>query len=147
MKKKLGFLGIALASVLAIAAPTVASARDRDDFRRDRDHHEYREHRDRDRWEYRDRAYRPGVGFGIVIGNGASSQSAYQQGYQNGYSQGYQNGYYDQSGNWHAEPQRDGGYYDQRGNWQGDPQYQQPQYQQPQYQQQPDPRYYNQRRN
>ena len=59
MLKRFGIPALALASALAIAAPTITFARGRDDFRggRDFDHHII----------VRDRGYRGGFTFGVGV--------------------------------------------------------------------------------
>jgi hypothetical protein len=57
MLRSFGISALVLGSVLALAQPQVASARDRDDYRRDRDRREDRhrreEWREHERWEHR----------------------------------------------------------------------------------------------
>jgi len=98
MLKRFGLSTLALATALAVAAPAVSLARDRDDFRgRDFDRHERVEHRTYDR---RDRDYDRDRGrFGFSLGYRSAPAPA-------------ANGYYDQYGNWHPY-----GYYDQWGNY------------------------------
>jgi hypothetical protein len=87
MFKKLGISTLALAAVLAVAAPTASFARDRDDHRndhRDRGSREVIVHRDHDRF---------GFGVGIV---------APAAGYYDQFGVWHPYGFYDQFGVWHA---------------------------------------------
>jgi hypothetical protein len=100
MFKKLGITGLVLASVMAVAGPQVASARDRDDVRYSRDtradnqRHERAEWRDRDR-DRDDRRFRDRDDYARgYYGNGYRANGYYTNGY-------YANGYYDASGWWH----------------------------------------------
>jgi Ni/Co efflux regulator RcnB len=85
---------LTLAGIAMLAIPTIASARDRDDYvygrdGRRRDNHEWRErHREHERHEWREHERR---------------EREYYGGYNNGYynSPSYRNGYYDAYGNWH----------------------------------------------
>ena len=95
MFKKLGITGLVLASVMAVAGPQVASARDRDDARYSRDVRVERVDRDRDHWRGRDRDH----------DRDRDDRRFYNgRGYVNGYyGDGYYaNGYYDAAGCWHA---------------------------------------------
>lgn len=96
MLKRLGFSTLALATALAVAAPAVSLARDRDDFRRDNNRHERYEHRDNRYDKDRNR-----TGFSVSFG------------YNTAPARRVVNGYNDRYGKWHAVR----GYYDQRGNF------------------------------
>jgi hypothetical protein len=93
MWRTLGITSLVLGSALALA-PQVASARDRDDYRNDRNRYEDRDYRaparnqnrDRDEWRERQR------------GEGRNVRSYYN--YGNGYRDNRQ-GYYDRYGYWH----------------------------------------------
>ncbi len=50
MLKRLGLKTLALASVLAVFTPVMASAHDRDDYRHDRDRHRRHERYERGFW-------------------------------------------------------------------------------------------------
>ena len=104
MIKKLGLSTLALAAALAVAAPTISMARDRDDYNRGRDFNrqsERYEHRDGDRdWNRgRDRddynRGRVGVGFGFYRTPAAPAASGYydQYGYWHSYGYNAPNGY------------------------------------------------------
>jgi Ni/Co efflux regulator RcnB len=94
MLKKLGITGLILAAVAAVAAPQVASAQDRDDYRYSRESQErrgwqdsradreWREHERRDNREYRTE-YR-------------ENRRDDDRGY-------YRNGFYDRFGYWHPD--------------------------------------------
>ena len=95
MLKKLGFKTMALAAGLAVAAPTISLARDRDDFRgRNVERNERFERRDRDDRGFRDRDDRR-FNFRYYA---APAPAA--------------NGYYDRFGVWHPY-----GFYDRFGVW------------------------------
>jgi hypothetical protein len=108
MKKyKLGFLSLTVASLISLAAPTTAMARDRDDdYRRGyynngysnrherREREEHRRHEEREHWKYERRVPSYGLGFQY---RSAPSYRNYDYGYN--YSQ--PQGYYDSWGNWH----------------------------------------------
>ena len=105
MFKKLGIPTLALATAMAVAAPTVTLARDRDDHRGgDSDRHEAFRGRDdrggrfRDRDDH-DRDFRGGNRFNFGVGVYSAPAPA-------------ASGYYDQFGVWHPY-----GYYDQFGVW------------------------------
>jgi hypothetical protein len=93
MFKKLGISTLALAAVMAVAAPTASFARDRDDHRggeRDSGRHAVIEHRD---YGFRDHdRSRFGVGF-----NAAPAAGYYDQ-----FGVWHPYGFYDQFGVWHA---------------------------------------------
>lgn len=114
MLKRFGLSTLALATALAVAAPVVSMARDRDDDRgfrgRDFDRHERMEHRDYGR-HFRD--------WDGDYGRRSRDWDRDRGRSRFGFSFGYQtaptpaaNGYYDQYGIWHAY-----GYYDQWGNY------------------------------
>jgi hypothetical protein len=91
MFKKLGITGMVLASVMAVAGPQVASARDRDDVRYSRDARA--DNVRRERVDSRDRDRRDDRRFND------NDRRVYNRGY---YANGsYANGYYDASGCWH----------------------------------------------
>ena len=91
MFKKLGITGMVLASVMAVAGPQVASARDRDDVRYSRDGRADNVRRERVDWRDHDR--RDDRRFND------NDRRVYGRGY---YTNGsYGNGYYDASGYWH----------------------------------------------
>ncbi|SRR6266567_1243134 len=117
MLKDLGLKTMALAAGLAVAAPTISLARDRDDYRgRDFNRHERFERRER--WEHRDwdrglrfRTNGRNFSFGFGINTAPSyryyAPNVYSNGYSNGYgSNGYDNGYGNNQVN---------GYYDNQG--------------------------------
>jgi hypothetical protein len=88
MLKKLGISTMALAAALAVAAPGVSLARDRDDHRGGEHHEVYRGHegwRDRD-WDHDRRGW--SFGFGYTAPAPVVPAPAA--------------GYYDQFGVWHA---------------------------------------------
>jgi hypothetical protein len=90
MFKKLGITGLVLASVMAVAGPQVASARDRDDVRNSRDARVERVDHDRADWRGRDGDH----------DRDRDDRRFYNgRDYGNGY---YANGYYDAAGCWHA---------------------------------------------
>ncbi len=112
MLRKLGLKTMALAAGLAVAAPTISLARDRDDFRgRDFDRHE--RFANRERWEHRDRDDRGwqfrsngrNFSFGLGINTAPSyryyTPNVYSNGYYNGYGNNQVNGYYDNQGCFH----------------------------------------------
>ena len=111
MFKKLGITGLVLASVMAVAGPQVASARDRDDVRYSRDTRFDNERHERGEWRNRDRDRddrrfrdRDDYARGYYYRNGYRVNGYYTNGYYaNGYyASGYRaNGYYDASGCWH----------------------------------------------
>lgn len=86
---------LTLAGIATLAIPTIASARDRDDYvygrdGRRRDNHEWRErHREHERHEWREHERREREYYGGYYNN-----SCYN-------SPSYRNGYYDAYGNWH----------------------------------------------
>jgi hypothetical protein len=89
MLKKLGFKTMALAAGLAVAAPTISLARDRDDFRgRNVDRHERFERRDRDDRRFNLRFY--------------SAPTRRSDGYYDRYGVWHPYGFYDRYGVWHA---------------------------------------------
>ncbi len=111
LKKKSALITVALGTVMAVAAPTMAVARDRDDHGRDNRHfatqqRDVRGHDNHDRGRDRDRGGHDGFRARVYVNNGYGYGSGYASGYANGYNSGYNsgytNGYYDQYGNWHA---------------------------------------------
>jgi hypothetical protein len=105
MFKKLGITTLALAAALAVAAPTVTLARDRDDHHfRGEERHEVRRDVRHDRDDRYDRFRSSGTRFNFGVGVYAAPR-AYAPAPA-------ATGYYDQFGNWHAY-----GFYDQWGNW------------------------------
>jgi hypothetical protein len=89
-KNKIGLAATLLGTALAVLSPAVASARDRDEYRRDnRSSREVRD-RDRDRHEQRERYVR----------RDRLRDRDYNNGFDNRYYQPPQ-GYYDQYGYWH----------------------------------------------
>jgi hypothetical protein len=98
MLKKLGIPTLALAVAMAVAAPSVTLARDRDDYRgRGFERHEMYRGREQRVWRDNDRGR---FSFGINIYRAPIAP------------QPVANGYYDEYGVWHAY-----GFYDQYGNW------------------------------
>jgi hypothetical protein len=104
---------MALAAGLAVAAPTISLARDRDDFRgregaRNQrfDSHERYEHRD---WNDRGSQFRSNgrnFSFGFGVNTAPSyrynyTPNVYSNGYYNGYRNNQVNGYYDNQGCFH----------------------------------------------
>jgi hypothetical protein len=113
MLKKLGLKTLALAAGLAVAAPTISLARDRDDYRggdfnRNQrfDSHARYEHRDWDDRGVRFQTNGRRSSFGVGINTAPAYRNGYSNGYYNGYSNGYGNsqvnGYYDNQGCFHA---------------------------------------------
>jgi len=102
MLKKLGIPTLALATAMAVVAPTVTLARDRDDHRGgDFGRHEVVHGRDD-----RDVRFRGGPGFNFGVGVYAAPAPIYSAPAPGA------GGYYDQFGVWHPY-----GYYDQFGVW------------------------------
>jgi hypothetical protein len=103
MLKKLGLKTMALAAGLAVAAPTLSLARDRDDSRgrnfnshaRVENHAQY-EHRDIDNRGFRDRDDRR---FNF---RSYSAPAPAANGYYDQYGVWHPNGYYDRFGVWHT---------------------------------------------
>lgn len=98
MLKRLRFPALALATALAVAAPTLSLAGDRDDHRgRDVGRHEYYrgdEHREFRRGDRDD--FRFGVGVSV-----APVPAPPASGYYDAYGVWHPYGYYDQFGVWH----------------------------------------------
>jgi hypothetical protein len=88
MLKRLGISTMALAAALAVAAPAVSLARDRDDHRGGERHEVYRGH---DGWRGRDWDRGWGFGFGYFGYNAVPVPAPAPAA-----------GYYDQFGVWHA---------------------------------------------
>jgi hypothetical protein len=102
---------LTLAGIAMLAIPTVASARDRDDYGYGRDgggrreNHEWRERQrehERHEWRERERRGRQPYNNGYY-NNGYYNSPNYGQYYSPYYnSPSYSNGYYDAYGNWHS---------------------------------------------
>ena len=103
MLKRFGIPSLALATVLAVAAPTVTLARDRDDHRGgDFDRHETIRGRDDHDFRGRDR-FNFGVGvYASPAPVVAPAPVVPASGYYDQYGVWHPYGYYDQFGNWHA---------------------------------------------
>ncbi len=82
---------MALAAGLAVAAPTISLARDRDDFRG----------RDFDRHERNGRNFSFGLGINTAPSYRYYTPNVYSNGYYNGYGNNQVNGYYDNQGCFH----------------------------------------------
>src|SRR5579884_986187 len=97
MLKRFGLSTLALATALAVAAPVMSMARDRDDIHgRDADRHELYVPRGRD-WDHD----RRGVNFGVGV-NVVPTPAPAVNGYYDQYGVWHPYGYYDQWGNYHA---------------------------------------------
>ena len=95
---------LTLAGIAMLAIPTVAFARDRDDYGygRDgrRDNHEWRERREHERHEWREHERREHQWYNNRYYNNGYYNSPYYGQYYN--SPSYSNGYYDAYGYWHS---------------------------------------------
>jgi Ni/Co efflux regulator RcnB len=100
---------LTLAGIAMLAIPTVASARDRDDYGYGReggrrDNHEWRERREHERHEWREHERRERRWNNNGYYNNGYYNSPYYGQYYSPYynSPSYSNGYYDAYGNWHS---------------------------------------------
>jgi hypothetical protein len=108
MLRKLGLKTMALTAGLAVAAPTIALARDRDDFRGHQvvrnerfDSHARYERRDWDDRGVRFQTNGRRFSFGVGINTAPAYRNGYSNGYYNGYGNNQVNGYYDNQGCFH----------------------------------------------